>query len=95
MDHMYKNERLQDLQHLLSFDENATVDCGRAETVMHDGGIRLLLDLAKSCREGLQSEASKAIANLSVNVKVAEAVDGGGINILADLARSMNRLVTK
>ncbi|KAI3878593.1 hypothetical protein MKW98_027898 [Papaver atlanticum] len=77
-------------------DENATVDCGRAEAVMQDGGIRLLLDLAKSCREGLQSEAAKAIANLSVNAKVAKAVaEGGGINILADLARSMNRLVAE
>ncbi|KAI3905209.1 hypothetical protein MKX01_017455 [Papaver californicum] len=77
-------------------DENATVDCGRAEAVMQDGGIRLLLDLAKSCREGLQSEAAKAIANLSVNAKVAKAVaEEGGINILADLARSMNRLVAE
>lgn len=40
-------------------DENASIDCGRAEAVMRDGGIRLLLDLAKSWREGLQSEASK------------------------------------
>ncbi|XP_010258788.1 PREDICTED: protein ARABIDILLO 1-like isoform X2 [Nelumbo nucifera] len=77
-------------------DENATVDCGRAEAVMQDGGIRLLLDLARSCREGLQSEAAKAIANLSVNAKVAKAVaEEGGINILADLARSRNRLVAE
>lgn len=40
-------------------DENASIDCGRAEAVMRDGGIRLLLDLAKSWREGLQSEAAK------------------------------------
>lgn len=40
-------------------DENASIDCGRAEAVMKDGGIRLLLDLAKSWREGLQSEAAK------------------------------------
>ncbi|RWR80626.1 protein ARABIDILLO 1-like protein isoform X1 [Cinnamomum micranthum f. kanehirae] len=77
-------------------DESATVDCGRAEAVMQDGGIRLLLDLARSCREGVQSEAAKAIANLSVNPKVAKAVaDEGGIGILADLARSMNRLVAE
>ncbi|KAG9452196.1 hypothetical protein H6P81_005100 [Aristolochia fimbriata] len=77
-------------------DENATVDCGRAEAVMKDGGINLLLDLARSCREGVQSEAAKAIANLSVNAKVAKAVaDEGGISILADLARSMNRLVAE
>ncbi|KAJ4951573.1 hypothetical protein NE237_028405 [Protea cynaroides] len=77
-------------------DENATVHCGRAEVVMHEGGIRLLLDLAKSCREGLQSEAAKAIENLSVNAKVAKAVaEEGGINILADLSRSMNRLVAE
>ncbi|KAH9788611.1 protein ARABIDILLO 1 [Citrus sinensis] len=82
-------------------DENASIDCGRAEAVMKDGGIRLLLDLAKSWREGLQSEAAKvnsfmAIANLSVNAKVAKAVaEEGGINILAVLARSMNRLVAE
>lgn len=40
-------------------DENANIDRGRAEAVMQDGGIRLLLDLAKSWREGLQSEAAK------------------------------------
>ncbi|KAG2669194.1 hypothetical protein I3760_14G023100 [Carya illinoinensis] len=77
-------------------DESANVDRGRAEAVMQDGGIRLLLDLAKSWREGLQSEAAKAIANLSVNTNVAKAVaEEGGINILAGLARSMNRLVAE
>ncbi|KAK8944276.1 Protein ARABIDILLO 1 [Platanthera zijinensis] len=77
-------------------DENATVDPARAESVMKYGGIPLLLDLARSCREGLQSEAAKAIANLSVNAKVAKAVaDEGGIRILADLARSTNRLVAE
>lgn len=40
-------------------DENASIDCGRAEAVMRDGGIRLLLNLARSWREGLQSEAAK------------------------------------
>lgn len=77
-------------------DENASIDCGRAEAVMRDGGIRLLLNLAKSWREGLQSEAAKAIANLSVNANVAKAVaEEGGITILAGLARSMNRLVAE
>ncbi|XP_017969337.1 PREDICTED: protein ARABIDILLO 1 isoform X1 [Theobroma cacao] len=77
-------------------DENASIDCERAEAVMRDGGIRLLLNLAKSWREGLQSEAAKAIANLSVNANVAKAVaEEGGINILAGLARSMNRLVAE
>ncbi|ESW11621.1 hypothetical protein PHAVU_008G045600 [Phaseolus vulgaris] len=77
-------------------DENASIDCGRAEAVMRDGGIRLLLALAKSWREGLQSEAAKAIANLSVNANVAKAVaEEGGIEILAGLARSMNKLVAE
>lgn len=77
-------------------DENASIDGGRAEAVMQDGGIRLLLDFAKSSREGLQSEAAKAIANLSVNSSVAKAVaEEGGITILAGLAKSMNRLVAE
>ncbi|KAF7825119.1 protein ARABIDILLO 1 [Senna tora] len=77
-------------------DENASIDCRRAEAVMRDGGIRLLLGLAKSWREGLQSEVAKAIANLSVNANVAKAVaEEGGIDILAGLARSMNKLVAE
>ncbi|XP_010508233.1 PREDICTED: protein ARABIDILLO 1-like [Camelina sativa] len=77
-------------------DENASIDCGRAEAVMKDGGIRLLLELANSWREGLQSEAAKAIANLSVNANVAKSVaEEGGIRILAGLAKSMNRLVAE
>ena len=77
-------------------DENASIDCGRAEAVMREGGIRLLLELANSWREGLQSEAAKAIANLSVNANVAKTVaDEGGIRILAGLAKSMNRLVAE
>ncbi|KAK8635489.1 hypothetical protein V6N13_004223 [Hibiscus sabdariffa] len=77
-------------------DENASIDRGRAEAVMRDGGIRLLLNLAKSWREGLQSEAAKALANLSVNANVAKAVaEEGGINILAGLARSMNKMVAE
>ncbi|KAL1108644.1 hypothetical protein V6Z11_D03G125000 [Gossypium hirsutum] len=77
-------------------DENATVDCQRAEAILRGDGIRLLLDLARSCQEGLQSEAVKAIANLSIDSKVAKAVaESGGINILANLAKSMNRLVAE
>lgn len=77
-------------------DENATVDCKRAELVMRNSGIRLLLDLARSSREGLQSEAAKAIANLSVNADVAKSVaEEGGITILSNMARSMNRLVAE
>ncbi|KAM3266158.1 protein ARABIDILLO 1 [Capsicum annuum] len=77
-------------------DENASIHGGRAEAVMRDGGIGLLLNLAKSWREGLQTEAAKAIANLSVNANVAKAVaEEGGISILAILARSMNRLAAE
>ncbi|CAD5187692.1 unnamed protein product [Musa acuminata subsp. malaccensis] len=77
-------------------DENATVEPARAEAVMQNGGIPLLLELARSSQEGVQSEAAKAIANLSVNSKVAKAVaDEGGIRILANLARSSNRVVAE
>ncbi|KAH6825758.1 ARABIDILLO-1 [Perilla frutescens var. hirtella] len=77
-------------------DENASIHPGRAEAVMRDGGIRLLLNLACSWKEGLQSEAAKAIANLSVNANVAKAVaEEGGITILVHLARSVNRLVAE
>ncbi|XP_071691184.1 protein ARABIDILLO 1-like [Rutidosis leptorrhynchoides] len=77
-------------------DENTNVDVGRAEAVMKGGGIQLLLGLASSWKEGLQSEATKAIANLSVNPTFAKSVaGGGGITILASLARSMNRLVAE
>nr|ACQ55238.1 PHYSCODILLO2 [Physcomitrium patens] len=77
-------------------DENATVDSARAEAVMNGGGIALLLGLAKSCGEGVQSEAAKAIANLSVNTEVAKRVAlEGGISILAALARSPNRWVAE
>lgn len=40
-------------------DENASIDPGRAEAVMQHDGIHLLLDLAMSWHEGLQSEAAK------------------------------------
>ncbi|XP_008659933.1 protein ARABIDILLO 1 isoform X5 [Zea mays] len=77
-------------------DETANVDPARSEAVMQNGGIRMLLDLARCSRESAQSEAAKAIANLSVNTKVAKAVaDEGGITILTDLAKSMNRLVAE
>ncbi|KAK8652119.1 hypothetical protein V6N13_061141 [Hibiscus sabdariffa] len=76
-------------------DENVTVDCKRAQAILR--GIRLLLNLAtRSCQEGLQSEAAKAIANLSIDSKVAKAVaESGGINILASLAKSIKRLVVE
>ena len=45
-------------------DETATVDPARAEAVMHGGGIGFLLDLAKSRREGVQSEAAKVLCTL-------------------------------
>ncbi|TVU31670.1 hypothetical protein EJB05_23368 [Eragrostis curvula] len=77
-------------------DESASVDPARSESVMQNGGIRMLLDLARCSRESAQSEAAKAIANLSVNAKVAKAVaDEGGITILTNLAKSMNRLVAE
>ena len=57
---MFKKGQPPHLQHLLSFaDENASIDYDIAEAIIKDGGIRLLLDLAKSSREGLQSEAAK------------------------------------
>ncbi|CAA0842735.1 Protein ARABIDILLO 1 [Striga hermonthica] len=77
-------------------DENASIDTVKAEAVMKDGGIRHLLNLACSWREGLQSAAAKAIATLSVNANVAKAVaEEGGITILVNLARSVNRLVAE
>lgn len=42
-------------------DENANVDRARSEAVMKDGGIPLLLELARCCRESAQSEAAKVI----------------------------------
>ncbi|KAK6121611.1 hypothetical protein DH2020_044638 [Rehmannia glutinosa] len=61
--------------------KNYIIDTGRAEAVMRDDGIRILLNLAQSRREGLQSEAVKArflaIAILSVNAKFAKSCNGG------------------
>ncbi|VAH06320.1 protein ARABIDILLO 1-like [Triticum dicoccoides] len=77
-------------------DETANVDAARSEAVMRDGGIPLLLDLARCSRVSAQSEAAKAIANLSVNAKVAKVVaDEGGIAIFTNLAKSTNRLVAE
>ncbi|XP_047316333.1 protein ARABIDILLO 1-like [Impatiens glandulifera] len=77
-------------------DENTNIDGRRAEAVLSGGGISLLLNLARSWRDGFQSEAAKAIANLSVNPSVAKAVaDQGGISLLASMARSMNRVVAE
>ncbi|XP_045810176.1 protein ARABIDILLO 1-like, partial [Trifolium pratense] len=73
-----------------------SINCGRAEAVIRYGGIRLLLGLAKSYREGLQLEAAEAIARLSTSANVAKAiVEEGGIEILISLARSMNKLVAE
>ncbi|XP_015877694.3 protein ARABIDILLO 1 isoform X1 [Ziziphus jujuba] len=81
---------------LVDDDEIATVNRGRAEAVLQDGGILLLLDLARSCREALQSEAAKAIANLSMDPRVAKAVaENGGINVLVKLVMSMNKFVAE
>ncbi|KAI3756804.1 hypothetical protein L1987_56627 [Smallanthus sonchifolius] len=77
-------------------DVNTSTYARRAEAVMKGGGIQLLLDLARSCKEGIQSEATKAIANLSVNPAFAKFVAAaGGITLLASLAKSMNRLVAE
>ncbi|PNX86225.1 protein ARABIDILLO 1-like, partial [Trifolium pratense] len=51
-----------------------SINCGRAEAVIRYGGIRLLLGLAKSYREGLQLEAAEAIARLSTSANVAKAI---------------------
>lgn len=40
-------------------EENASIHTGRAEAVIRYGGIRLLLSLASSWKEGLQAEAAK------------------------------------
>ncbi|KAL0924568.1 hypothetical protein M5K25_005408 [Dendrobium thyrsiflorum] len=72
-------------------DENATMDPTRAEAVMKNGGISFLLELARSCREGVKTEAAKVIANLSVNAKVEKAVhktaivEVGGVKALVNL----------
>ncbi|KAG8638525.1 protein ARABIDILLO 1 isoform X2 [Manihot esculenta] len=77
-------------------DENATIDCQRAEAVMQNGGIQLLLDLAKSCHEGLQSEAAKeraagALANLAADDKCSmEVAMAGAVHALVMLVRHCN-----
>ncbi|GAB2217119.1 hypothetical protein Droror1_Dr00000281 [Drosera rotundifolia] len=77
-------------------EEKGNIDPERAESVMKGGGVKLLLNLASSWREGLQAESAKAIANLSVNSGVAKAVaEEGGITILTNLAKSMNKQVAE
>jgi hypothetical protein len=44
-------------------DHNANVDPARSEAVMREGGIPMLLDLARRSRETLQSEAAKVFCN--------------------------------
>ncbi|KAE8697318.1 Protein ARABIDILLO 2 [Hibiscus syriacus] len=81
---------------LVIHNKNATIDCQRAEAILRGDGVRMLLNLARSCQESLQSKVVKAIANLSVDSKVAKVVaDSGGINVLTGLARSKNRLVAE
>ncbi|XP_076899988.1 protein ARABIDILLO 2-like [Bidens hawaiensis] len=65
-----------------------------ADAVIISGGVELLLGLATSVQEGIQKEATKAIANLSVDPVFAKTVAGrGGITILASLTKSLNRWV--
>lgn len=77
-------------------DVEATVDKGRAEAVLKFGGISRLLAMAQSRKEGLQAEAAKALANLSVHFEVARAVaQEGGIVVLTHLAQSPNKGVVE
>eukprot|EP00850_Spirogloea_muscicola_P004301 SM000018S03666 [mRNA] locus=s18:663602:667641:- [translate_table: standard] len=77
-------------------DDNAPVDQARAKAVMHGGGVSMLLRLARASSEGVQAEAAKALANLSVNAEVANAVAGeGGVRVLAELAWSPNKWVAE
>ncbi|KAH9678598.1 protein ARABIDILLO 1 [Citrus sinensis] len=74
-------------------DQNAMVDCQRAEAILRHGGVQLLLDLARSCPEGLQStnrlaaeEAAGGLWNLSVGEDHKGAIARvGGIKALVDL----------
>ncbi|KAJ0751642.1 putative armadillo-like helical, leucine-rich repeat domain superfamily, protein ARABIDILLO [Helianthus annuus] len=77
-------------------DISIKVDAGRVKAVRKGGGVQLLLRLARSLNEGLQLEATKAIANLSANPAFARSVAGeGGITVLASLAKSTNRFVAE
>lgn len=44
---------------VITEDDHTTVDCHRAAAIWKQGGIELLLDLARSCHEGLQAEVAK------------------------------------
>ncbi|KAL0714744.1 hypothetical protein Bca4012_021723 [Brassica carinata] len=80
----------------VSDDYDASVYRERAEAVMRDGGIPILLKLAESWKESFQAEAARAIANLSLDVKGAKAVaEGGGVDVLLGLAKYRNRLVAQ
>ncbi|KAF2303563.1 hypothetical protein GH714_019187 [Hevea brasiliensis] len=70
-------------------DENASIDCGRAEAVMQDGeegGINVLAGLARSMNRLVAEEAAGGLWNLSVGDDhkgtIAEA---GGVKALVDL----------
>ncbi|KAL0714743.1 hypothetical protein Bca4012_021722 [Brassica carinata] len=80
----------------VSDDYDASVYRERAEAVMRDGGIPILLKLAESWKESFQAAAARAIANLSLDVKGAKAVaEGGGVDVLLGLAKSRNKLVAQ
>ncbi|CAA2984594.1 Protein ARABIDILLO 2 [Olea europaea subsp. europaea] len=69
-------------------DENGSIDPRRAEAVTRVGGIRLLLNLARSWQEGPQAEAVKALANLSEHAYVAKAIvisEAGAVKALVNL----------
>ncbi|KAG2258605.1 hypothetical protein Bca52824_077899 [Brassica carinata] len=71
-------------------DDNASM------SVMRDGCIPSLLNLAESWKESFQSEAARAIANLSLNDNAAKAVaKEGGVSVLLGLAKSKSRLVAQ
>ncbi|KAJ4896235.1 Protein ARABIDILLO 2 [Raphanus sativus] len=69
-------------------DDNASI------SVMRDGGIPILLKFAKSWKKSFQSEAARAIANLSLNDNAAKAVaEEGGVDVILGLTKSRSRLV--
>ncbi|KAL0653057.1 hypothetical protein Bca4012_095748 [Brassica carinata] len=77
-------------------DDSDSIYRERADSVVRDGGIPILFKLAESWKESFQSEAAKAIANLSLNADAAKAVsEEGGVSVLLGLAKSKNRLVAQ
>ncbi|CAN6899019.1 unnamed protein product [Brassica oleracea] len=77
-------------------DDSDSIYRERADSVVRHGGIPILFKLAESWKESFQSEAAKAIANLSLNADAAKAVsEEGGVSVLLGLAKSKNRLVAQ